>query len=190
MKKILFLLLVIGAVILFVYKGKDSDNEIIRNKAQDILNDETVVKIIDGYEKVNAETKEYEVYRKLRMEQNIKLQERDILKEYIAYKTFSNKARDLGIEISPAEMALISDQANNFTASIKDASLTLNPESININEAKELITFIRDISVNNQLAEKLEYRLKKEYKGNDFTKYLDELEENMYKAWQEKFKDG
>ncbi|NLM05571.1 MAG: hypothetical protein GX219_01425 [Tissierellia bacterium] len=190
MKKILFLLLVIGGLILFVYYGKDSENEIIRNKAQNVLNDETVVKIIDGYEKVNAETKEYELYRKLRMEQNNTIQERDILKEYIAYKTFSNKAKELGLEISPAEMALISDQANNFTASIKDASISLKPESLNINEGKELISSLKDVSVNNELASKFEERLKKDFTGSDFTSYLEELKENMLKEWQKSFQDG
>lgn len=187
-KKIILVILLLIALFVFVYYGIESEIPFIREKAQDVMNDEIIKKIISDYGTVSAETKDYIVYREIVKSNNPKISERNLVKQYIAYSIFAKKAEELGITLTPEEIEQIKQKSEKLVLSLPSGDISSNKMGSEISkmmrEGENVTKIFQSINEQNILSGKFEESLKKEYDGEDFDKWLGKIKEKLLREWQ------
>ncbi len=191
-KKLLLMLIVLAGIFCFVYFGRNSSNEMIRNKANEIANDKVVRKILRDYETVEMTAKDYMMFREMMKKKYPMLGEKELLKQYVLYAALSKKASEFGLSLSAEELENASRKANSFflLGKEKEESERESAGEPPVKDSKwspqEWISAIDNFNQKYLLTQKLEEYLKAGYTGTNFESYFQEYKDALFQLWEKK----
>lgn len=191
-KKLFLMLVVLAGVFCFVYFGKNSSNESIRKKANEIANDKVIRKILRDYETVETTAKDYMMFRETMKQKNPMLGEKELLKRYVLYTALSKKASEFGLSLSTEELDTASKSASSFFLldGQTESSQQGNTSELPLKDSKwnpeEWIAAIDTFNQRYLLTQKLEEYLKAAYTGTDFESYFQEYKDALFQLWEKK----